>query len=171
MSGTGSKEYYITDTELFAEAEALKLGDMIRFTTQTKDKSIIANMEKIFDGEDKMIVSGKNPWNNYSHKSIIAPAYILHGTVDSRSSEGYLRIAPYLYSAEGGVVTKGDVSAVKSDWLTIPINSVTVYVVDSRGIYIAGADESIMDAESSGTGSEIVVYTSWENPKTVVLYK
>lgn len=171
MSGTGSKEYYITDTELFAAAEALKLGDMIRFTTQTKDKSIIANLEKIFDGEDRMIVSGKNPWNNYSHQSIIAPAYILHGTVDSRSAEGYLRIAPYLYSNEGGVVTKGDVSAVKSNWLTIPINSVTVYVVDSRGIYIAGADESIMDAESAGTGSEIVVYTSWENPKTVVLYK
>lgn len=171
MNGKGSKEYYVTDSELMAKAEELNHGDMIRFTTQTNNKTIVANFEKIFDGESRMVVSGKNPWNNYSHQSIIAPSYILHGRVDSRSAEGYLRIAPYEYTTEENVVTKSDVSTVQSNWLTIPIKSVTVYVVDSRGIYIAGADESIMEAEYAGTGSEVVVYTSWENPQSIVLYK
>lgn len=171
MNGKGSKEYYVTDNDLIAAAENLNLGDMIRFTTLTKDKTIMSNFEKIFDGESRMIVSGKNPWNNYSHNSIIAPAYILHGTVDSRSAEGYLRIAPYKYTTEDNVVSKNGVSEVQSEWLTIPLNSITVYVIDSRGIYIAGADESIMDAESAGEGSEVVIYTSWENPQSIVLYK
>lgn len=171
MNGKGSKEYYVTDSDLMAKAEELNQGDMIRFTTLTNDKTIVANLERIFDGENRMVVSGKNPWNNYSHQSIIAPSYILHGRVDSRSAEGYLRIAPYEYTTEENVVTKSDVSTVQSNWLTIPIKSVTVYVVDSRGIYIAGADESIMEAEYAGTGSEVVVYTSWENPQSIVLYK
>lgn len=169
MNKNGTQKYYLHDTERFEEAKKLKLGDLIKLTTSTRENGAVANFRLIFDVDEHKLIEGKNPLSASS--SFISQSYIMHGRAASRSNDNYLVIAPYEYSIADDIVTKGEVSQTKTKFLTIPVKSATVFIVDDNGIRIAGADENIMDEETTGTGSEIVAYTYWENPQLIVVYK
>lgn len=169
MNGSGTKKYYLNDSERFEDAKKLKCGDLIKLSTAAKENGAVANFNVIFDGTNRMMNEGKNPHNASS--SFISQSYIMHGKVAKRTGDDYLVIAPYQYSTVNDVVTKGDISQNAANFLTMPVKSATVYLVDGNNIRIVGADENIMDAATAGEGSEIVAYTSWENPKLIIIYK
>lgn len=169
MNNQSTKKYYITESNSkFNDAKNLKKGDLIKLSTAERLNGAVANIDVIFRASDKMMVKGSNPTAN----NFISGSYIMHGKVKSRTEEDYLTIAPYKYTKDdNGDVVKGNPSVTETEYLITPCKSATIYVVEGNEIYIGGSDSSVFDAVNSGKSSEVIIYTSWEEPKMIVVYR
>lgn len=176
MRSTATFTHKVVDEDLMTIAADLEPGDMIQFTTVGQYK-YMQRMKKVFDSGDmewtKNYGGGtKNPVNRRMDY-FDGASQAIHGRVSVRFDDGaYIKIAPYVYDKDGntGIIDED------SEYSCIyPTKLFKYYVYDKKTEEIRAADvyADLFSEEEAGyeKGSEVIAWTNYGQPRTVIIYK
>lgn len=157
------------DGDLAAALETLNKGDIIRVQRNTAGK--IKAYVKLYDIQTRRFVGYENPVAS-SNGNLIVEFVLLHGEAWKRASEEkIIRVMPYVYDQKSGTVTEGTdekklYSYDGSLFTTILVDTtgrdVTITKVNSR---------DVVTRDKFGKGDELLLYTVYSTPYTMIIIR
>lgn len=168
----GERERMCFDSDLYDKLDDLEAGDLVRWDFGGKKWSII-RVEKFFDVGNMSLMSTDNPYSSAGGANILAPVFYMHGRVISKADNGqFITVSPFAYSrAADGTIARGDIKNTEKDNLVISAKDYNCYKYNKERAQIEAIPYSyILDDETAGNGSEVVVIARWSNPGILIVY-
>lgn len=164
----GSVSANVYDTDLYGICENLEKGDLVRAEYGGKVWQI-KNLEKVFDAGELRLTEASNPVGSMGSVN-----FYMHGSVSETYDSGkIIGVTPYLYSANGGTVTKTLAENTPENNYAINAEKYTIIVFDTKSNTIQEGSymTDILPGGATGTENNIVICAKWGDPNGMFIYR